>query len=29
VDGILQLWASLALFQGKGRNNVAFKMLTR
>lgn len=29
VDEVLQLWATLALFQGKGRNNVAFKMLTR
>lgn len=29
VDNILQLWATLALFQGKGRDNVAFKVLTR
>jgi predicted dinucleotide-binding enzyme len=29
VDNVLQLWASLALFQGWGRNNVAFKVLTR
>lgn len=29
VDEILHLWGTLALFQGKGRNNVAFKMLTR
>jgi 8-hydroxy-5-deazaflavin:NADPH oxidoreductase len=29
VDEILRLWASLALFQGLGRDKVAFKMLTR
>jgi len=29
VDEVLQLWASLALFQGRGRNNIAFKVLTR
>jgi predicted dinucleotide-binding enzyme len=29
VDNILRLWASLALFQDKGRNNIAFKVLTR
>jgi len=29
VDTILQLWATLALFQNKGRNNVAFKVLNR
>lgn len=29
VDNILRLWATLALLQGKGRNNVAFKVLTR
>ena len=29
VDEILRLWATLALFQDKGRNNVAFKMLNR
>jgi predicted dinucleotide-binding enzyme len=29
VDGILQLWATLALFQDKGRNNIAFKVLNR
>lgn len=29
ADDVLRLWATLALFQGKGRNNVAFKMLTR
>src|SRR5579884_1278972 len=29
VDNVLRLWASLAIFQDKGRNNVAFKVLTR
>lgn len=29
VDEVLQLWATLALFQGWGRDNVAFKVLTR
>lgn len=29
VDGVLQLWGTLALFQGWGRDNVAFKVLTR
>jgi len=29
VDEILRLWGTLALFQGWGRNNVAFKVLTR
>ena len=29
VDTILQLWATLALFQNKGRNNIAFKVLNR
>lgn len=29
VDEVLQLWATLALFQGWGRANVAFKVLTR
>jgi predicted dinucleotide-binding enzyme len=29
VDDILRLWATLALFQEKGRNNVALKVLTR
>jgi 8-hydroxy-5-deazaflavin:NADPH oxidoreductase len=29
VDNILRLWASLAIFQDKGRNNIAFKVLTR
>lgn len=29
VDEILQLWGTLALFQGWGRDNVAFKVLTR
>jgi predicted dinucleotide-binding enzyme len=29
VDNILRLWATLALFQDKGRNNIAFKVLHR
>ena len=29
VDEILRLWGTLALFQGMGRNNVAFKVLNR
>lgn len=29
VDDVLRLWASLALFQGMGRNRVALKVLTR
>jgi predicted dinucleotide-binding enzyme len=29
VDEVLQLWGTLALFQGWGRDNVAFKVLTR
>jgi predicted dinucleotide-binding enzyme len=29
VDNILQLWATLALFQNKGRDNIAFKVLYR
>ncbi|HEY4388668.1 MAG TPA: NAD(P)-binding domain-containing protein [Ktedonobacteraceae bacterium] len=29
VDNVLQLWATLALFQGKGRSNTALKVLTR
>jgi predicted dinucleotide-binding enzyme len=29
VDNILQFWASLALFQGLGRDKVAFKVLNR
>lgn len=29
VDEVLQLWATLALFQDLGRDKVAFKMLTR
>jgi predicted dinucleotide-binding enzyme len=29
VDNILHLWATLAFFQGKGRNNIAFKVLYR
>lgn len=29
VDEVLRLWGTLALFQGWGRNNVAFKVLTR
>jgi len=29
VDNILRLWAILALFQDKGRNNIAFKVLHR
>jgi 8-hydroxy-5-deazaflavin:NADPH oxidoreductase len=29
VDNILHLWATLAFFQGKGRNNIAFKVLHR
>ena len=29
VDNILRLWGTLAIFQGMGRNNVAFKVLTR
>jgi predicted dinucleotide-binding enzyme len=29
VDEILRLWGTLALFQGLGRDRVAFKMLTR
>jgi predicted dinucleotide-binding enzyme len=29
VDNVLQLWATLALFQGMGRDKVALKVLTR
>jgi predicted dinucleotide-binding enzyme len=29
VDNLLELWAALAMFQGKGRANVAFTMLER
>lgn len=29
VDDILRLWAALALFQDKGRSNIALKVLTR
>jgi predicted dinucleotide-binding enzyme len=29
VDNILRLWATLALFQNKGRNNIALKVLYR
>jgi 8-hydroxy-5-deazaflavin:NADPH oxidoreductase len=29
VDSVLELWASLAMFEGKGRANVAFTMLER
>ncbi|GHO75024.1 hypothetical protein KSD_27950 [Ktedonobacter sp. SOSP1-85] len=29
VDSVLRLWGTLAIVQGKGVNNVAFKMLTR
>jgi 8-hydroxy-5-deazaflavin:NADPH oxidoreductase len=29
ADGVLALWAALAMFQGKGRDKIAFKMLER
>jgi predicted dinucleotide-binding enzyme len=29
VDSVLRLWGTLAIVQGKGANNVAFKVLTR
>ncbi|QBD83293.1 hypothetical protein EPA93_47965 [Ktedonosporobacter rubrisoli] len=29
VDNILRLWATIALFQDKGRGNIALKVLTR
>jgi predicted dinucleotide-binding enzyme len=29
VDEVLRLWAALAFFQDKGRNNIAFKVLNR
>jgi 8-hydroxy-5-deazaflavin:NADPH oxidoreductase len=29
VDNVLELWASLAMFEGKGRASVAFAMLER
>lgn len=29
VDHLLELWASLSIFQGRGRSNVAFAMLER
>ncbi|HTK10146.1 MAG TPA: NAD(P)-binding domain-containing protein [Ktedonobacteraceae bacterium] len=29
VDNVLRLWVTLALFQGKGRGNIALKVLTR
>jgi 8-hydroxy-5-deazaflavin:NADPH oxidoreductase len=29
TDNLLALWAALAMFQGKGRDRTAFKMLNR